>query len=128
MTATQVLFEASTLGIVLEARGSRLHVEAPAGAISPALREALAEHKPALLALLSPEAPKVVSLKGGLALPVAALLLALDLEVRGFTLSVDQDAQIRITPAAKLTDADRDGIRRWRLHLGAIAAYRCEVV
>ncbi len=39
-------------GIAVAAEGGRLKVDAPAGAITPDLRQALAEHKPALLAHL----------------------------------------------------------------------------
>ena len=38
-------------GIRLQARGDRLHVEAPAGCLTPELRQALTDHKPALMAL-----------------------------------------------------------------------------
>ena len=126
MTATQVLLEAAQRGIILEAKGDRLQVEAPAGRVTPALREAIAEHKPTLLALLSPDAPRLVILRGGLAVPVAALLLALDLEARGFRLTVDGDHHAHIAPADQLTDADRRAMDRWRHHLGAIVEYHCD--
>ena len=38
-------------GIRLQARGDRLHVEAPAGTLTPELRQRLTEHKVELLAL-----------------------------------------------------------------------------
>ena len=41
MTATEILTAARTAGIRLEARGERLHVEAPAGALTPTLRDQL---------------------------------------------------------------------------------------
>jgi hypothetical protein len=38
------------LGIVLSVRGDRLHYQAPPGVMTPEVRTALADHKPALLA------------------------------------------------------------------------------
>lgn len=45
------------LGIVLSARGDRLHWAAPPGAMTPEVKDALATHKPALLRLLSAPGP-----------------------------------------------------------------------
>jgi hypothetical protein len=39
-------------GVVLEARGDRLHVDAPVGLITPEIHASLIRHKPELLALL----------------------------------------------------------------------------
>ena len=58
----------------------------------------------------------------GLTLPLAAVRLALDLENRGMHLILDGDG-ILVGPRDRLTDEDRDAIRRWRLHLRAIVAY-----
>ena len=63
-----------------------------------------------------------VQLQNGYMVPVAALQLALDLESRGCELLVDGDS-ILVGPRDRVTDADRDGIRRWRRHLRAILAY-----
>ncbi len=51
MSAIQLIRECRDAGIRLQAHGDRLHVEAPAGSITPELRRALAEHKADLLAL-----------------------------------------------------------------------------
>ncbi|OFV90130.1 MAG: hypothetical protein A3G76_12585 [Acidobacteria bacterium RIFCSPLOWO2_12_FULL_65_11] len=59
-----------------------------------------------------------------------ALLLALDLERRGFSQSLDSDRQYQVeatSTSGQLTDVDLLGIHRWRLHLGAIVSYQCEV-
>ena len=52
MTVSEVLTTAEAAGIRLEARGPKLHVEAPAGSLTPALRAALSALKPDLLAVL----------------------------------------------------------------------------
>ena len=122
MTPEELLTTCHRSGIVLEARGDRLPVEAPAGAVTAALRDELTRCKPALLALLAP-VTELVSFKGGLVVPVSAFLLALDLERRGFKMSLDPCQQFQIDPTSALTDADRSAIRRWRLHLGAIIGY-----
>jgi hypothetical protein len=48
------------LGIRLAIRGDRLVVDAPAGVMTPELRDALAIHKPALLRLLAGEDDQTV--------------------------------------------------------------------
>ncbi len=112
MTATEILSYVKSAGILLAARGDRLHVEAPAGAVTPALREALARHKAALLALLTP-ARSYVTLRPdrvtGFAptLPIEAIALALDLERRGFRQTMDAAGTFQIEPSADLTDTDR---------------------
>ena len=53
MTFDNLLNECEARQIGLAARGERLHVEAPAGAITDDLRAALAEHKAAIMDLLS---------------------------------------------------------------------------
>jgi hypothetical protein len=63
-----------------------------------------------------------VLLKGGLTLPVAVVRLALTFEERGITLRVDGDSLL-VGPRERLTDADRELIRRWKLHLLALLAY-----
>jgi hypothetical protein len=120
VTPTEVLILARGSGIVLEAQGDTLIVDAPVGRLTPELRGELARHKPALLALLTTE---FVYLRGGLTVPRPALELALDLERRGFTLTLDECRQFTITATAALTDEDRSSLRRWRSHLGAIVAY-----
>src|SRR5438445_6785321 len=122
MTATELRTAVRQGGIVLEARGDRLHVEAPAGAVTPGLREELTRHKPALLELLVP-VTEFVYLRGGLTVPRPALELALDLKNRGFKMALDKDQQFTIEATAELTDEDRASIRRWKLHLGAIVGY-----
>ena len=121
MTAHELIAEVTKLGIVLEARGGRLHVEAPAGVVTPELRETLSRHKVALLALLVP-VTEFVTLKDGPTLPLPAVVLALDLERRGFRQWLDAANQYQIEGGG-LTDDDRTAIARWRMHLGAIIGY-----
>ena len=122
MTATQLLTVARAVGIRLEVCGDRLLYDAPRGALTPELREALVRHKPALLTALTPV--KFVTLNGGLTVPVPALQLALDLEARGIPLSTDAHHQFVVPTDDRLTTDDRVAIRRWHRHLGAIVAYR----
>jgi len=53
MTVSEVLQEVRRVGIMLQADMDRLRVNAPKGALTPELRQALLEHKPALLQLLT---------------------------------------------------------------------------
>ena len=55
MSAAQVLERARTVGIVLTGARGRLHYEAPAGLLTPELRQALFAHKAAILDLLEAE-------------------------------------------------------------------------
>ena len=64
-----------------------------------------------------------VLLKGGLVLPLAAVQFALDLEQRGLQLRVEDGDVLFVGPKNRLTDDDRVRIRRWKLHLLAIASY-----
>ncbi len=107
MTPTELLAACEVVGIHLEVRGDQLHVEAPAGVVTPELREALVQHKADLLPLLAP-VTEFVTLKGGLTVPVPALKLVLDLEARGLRMSVDAGEQFVIEPVA----ASRTPIRR----------------
>ncbi len=52
MTAATLLLDVHALGVRLEARGDRLHVDAPAGTLTPELRATLTREKPALLQAL----------------------------------------------------------------------------
>jgi hypothetical protein len=65
-----------------------------------------------------------VVLKGGLTLPLEALKLAWALEDRGATFAVDGKDLVVDGPSGLLTDADQVAIRRWKLHLMAMAIYR----
>ena len=58
MTACELLATLTALGATVRAREDRLRIEAPSGALTPELRSALAEQKPALLDLLR-EPPQV---------------------------------------------------------------------
>jgi len=127
MTAVEILLLARTNDIVLNVQGDRLVVDAPAGTLTPELRDQLVRHKPALLALLTP-VTRFVTLKNGPTLPLLVVLLALDLERRGFRLSLDADEQVVIAPLTALKDADQMAIHRWRLHLAAIVGYTYEVL
>jgi len=122
MTLAELLTVVSAADIRLEARGDRPVFDAPHGALTPALRTALVEQKPALLAWLSPVA--FVTLKGGLTIPVPALRLALDLEARGIPLATDADHRFIVPQDERLTADDLVNIQRWRAHLGAIVDYR----
>jgi TubC N-terminal docking domain len=51
MSVAELIQQCRDAGIRLQARGDRLHVEAPAGTISPELRQRLTEYKADLLAL-----------------------------------------------------------------------------
>ena len=51
MSAVQLIRQCRDAGIHLQARGDRLHVEAPAGSLTPELRQLLTDHKADLLAL-----------------------------------------------------------------------------
>lgn len=57
-TALDLLSELQSLGIELSASGNRLHVRAPAGVVTYALRERLAAAKPDLLRLLADGKPE----------------------------------------------------------------------
>lgn len=52
MNAVDLLAEVSRAGIHLTRRGDKLHVSAPRGTVTPALRERLTQAKPELLRLL----------------------------------------------------------------------------
>src|SRR5712692_6456525 len=110
MTALQLLTVARQSGIVLEANGDRLCVDAPAGTLTPGLREALVAHKPALLVAVS---HRFVSFRGGLVVPVEAFFLALELEDRGIALAVDADHQLVMPADAALTETDWIAIVHW---------------
>ena len=68
MTTCDLLNACGVIGIHLEVRGEQLHVGAPAGVVTPELRDALMRHKPDLLALLAPVTEFII-LRGGLAVP-----------------------------------------------------------
>lgn len=53
MTAQEIVREVERLGVQLEVRGDRLHVEAPVGVLKPEHREALVELKTEVLAYIS---------------------------------------------------------------------------
>lgn len=53
MTVMEILNELHSRGVTVEAAGDRLRVDAPKGAVTPELREALAERKTEVLALIT---------------------------------------------------------------------------
>jgi hypothetical protein len=53
MSVSVLLAELTQAGVALMVRGDRLHVEAPAGSLTPILRRRLADNKTELLALLN---------------------------------------------------------------------------
>lgn len=56
--ARDLLSELQSLGVELSANGDRLHVKAPAGVVTYALRERLTKAKPDLLQLLATNQPE----------------------------------------------------------------------
>lgn len=56
MSAAALLRELEAVGVTLTATAGRLHVEAPKGAITPALRERITSAKPAIIEALSKQA------------------------------------------------------------------------
>lgn len=52
MSAAPLIRELQAAGVTLSATGDRLHIEAPAGIVTPALRQRIAENKAGLLAEL----------------------------------------------------------------------------
>lgn len=53
MNAAEIIQQCRQAGVVLQARGDRLHVEAPRGVLTDERRRLLAEHKADLLAVLA---------------------------------------------------------------------------
>ncbi len=53
MTAVELLTELRERGIFIETSGNRLRIDAPRGAVTPELREALVEHKSQVIALIA---------------------------------------------------------------------------
>jgi hypothetical protein len=120
-----LLADAERLGVQFHVQDGQLHVDAPAGAVTPELRTELVAHKAEVLDLLQ---ARFVILRGGLAVPRAALVLALELEHRGIPLGTDANHQFIVPDDPRLTPADTLAIDRWRLHLGAIIEYRAPEV
>lgn len=57
MTAEAILERLRVLGARVSLAGDKLHVDAPAGVLTDDLRQAIREHKAALLELLRPATP-----------------------------------------------------------------------
>jgi TubC N-terminal docking domain len=53
VSALVLMRDLEAAGVVLEVRGDRLHVDAPAGMVTPDMRASLARHKGELLAMLA---------------------------------------------------------------------------
>lgn len=64
---------------------------------------------------------------GELTVPDEALALFIDLDVRGFVLVQMPNGSLRVGRkdglAQELSEADRTGIKRWKLHLLALVGY-----
>jgi hypothetical protein len=60
---------------------------------------------------------------GGMVVPAPAYILLLDLEARGFTLSQEHTTLV-VRPPERLTRQDCQALRRWKLHLLMLMAYR----
>lgn len=89
MSAVALIRQCRAAGIRLQARGDRLHFDAPAGAMTPELRQRLAENKAGLLAALcQPTAADATDTR-------TALLALAD------RLGIDRSAVVRI-PSADL--------------------------
>lgn len=69
-----------------------------------------------------------VVLRSGMTVPLAALQLAWSLERRGATFTVEGEDLIVDGPRGLLTEDDRAAIRRWRVHLKAIATHHAPEV
>lgn len=68
-----------------------------------------------------------MELKGGLVVNAEAVALALQLEADGHVLSV-KDGKLIVSHGTTLSAEDRAEITKRRLHLIAIADYRCDEV
>ena len=66
MTTDELVAETNRLGITLTCNGEKLRVEAPTGALTDELRQALGEHKTEILALLTRSYQAVEALLGRL--------------------------------------------------------------
>jgi hypothetical protein len=127
VTADELLDTCRRAGIELTTVGERLRYWAPAGTLTPELRDALVARKPELLDRLRP--PRYVTFRRDvrtgqeLTVPREALELAWALEDRQIRLAVDSAHQLVIPAGAALTDEDRRAIARWRHHLAAIVEY-----
>lgn len=60
----------------------------------------------------------------GLIVPIEPHQLLNELEARGLRFRVDGD-ELVVVPCGRLTDVDRDAIRRWKWHLLALVEF-CE--
>jgi hypothetical protein len=63
-----------------------------------------------------------IILAGGPIVPRPVVVLLLDLEQRGIDVELDGE-DLAVTPAARLTDEDRQHIRQWKSHVRAVLAY-----
>jgi hypothetical protein len=70
MTFDSLLDALSAAGVLLAVEDGRLRIDAPAGALTPELRAALAEHKAALLAHLASSAEPAPALPEILRVPL----------------------------------------------------------
>ena len=77
MTAKEILQEIRNLGGRLEARGDRLHVEAPKGVLRAEHRDALAAFKPELLALLHAKSEDGELMASGMRLEASDIRIAI---------------------------------------------------
>ena len=60
MNTLDLLAELKRLNVKLSLAGDKLRLEAPAGTLTPKLKEALVKHKPALMSLLSGQPVEVL--------------------------------------------------------------------
>jgi hypothetical protein len=127
MTTRELLTEVSRRGVRLHVDGDTLKVQAPAGGLTPELRDHLARRKAEIVDLLKPPT-RFIPLKNGPTLPAEVIELGIDLELRGIHLRTDDDHQLVMPTDPRLTDADRSALLRWRHHLGALVEYCAPVI
>ncbi len=96
MNAPSLLTETSRRGIALEAHGGTLRYDAPAGTMTPELKDHLREHKAELLRLLSRPAEAVMRL-----------------HPYRYRIKDGKGGGTYLTPAATLEEARAELLRRW---------------
>ena len=125
MTADETLGMARRVGIRLSPRGDRLHVDAPAGSITPELRDALARYKSDILARLQP-ASALVTFRGGFVADSAIVQRLLDIEARGCSFRLEEGGRFRVVPADRLTPDDLAFLRERRDEARRVLEYEAD--
>lgn len=68
----------------------------------------------------SSDTPRFVILRSGPVVPVDVLRLVWRLEHAGFMFGLTDEHDVWVSPGSRLTDADRDELRRWKRHIVAL--------